>query len=420
VPFRAVRTNTAPNQRPRHHRDTPRATPTYPRQPAPPTTGTGQRAITGQNRSRLPSTTPPDSITTTSAKTRGNLARDSEKADTGLGLAIEATRSKRGWLSPSRLAVIGILVSVAFGYFAVRGVHLGDTWSALRSTDYEWLAPALLLMTATFFIRVARWQSMFPTAPPAFRTLARALFIGYLFNNLLPVRAGEAVRVVMLNKAAHVPVTKTAATILVERAYDVLSLVVLLFLIAPWLPHVSWVRAAGFVALGLTVGLVVAVLVIAGSRGRVLEAVFKPLRKLAFLPQGSVERAPKDFLEGLAGLLRPRVAFVAFALTTFSWVVLGVGFWFVTLAVHLHVSYLAGLLVVIGIGLAMILPSSPAALGVFEGATVVCLGAYGINDSRALSYALVLHALNFLPFPLLAPFILGPGLARRRRVAFER
>jgi len=85
----------------------------------------------------------------------------------------------------------------------------------------------------------------------------------------------------------------------------------------------------------------------------------------------------------------------------------------------LHVSYLAGLLVVIGIGLSMILPSSPAALGVFEGATVVCLGAYGISDSRALSYALVLHALNFLPFLVLAPFILKPSVARRRGVALE-
>jgi uncharacterized protein (TIRG00374 family) len=317
--------------------------------------------------------------------------------------------------------LVGILVGVGFGYFAVRRVHLSETWTALRATDYEWLAPALLLMAVAFFVRVARWQSMFPSTPrPGFRPLARALYVGYLFNNLLPVRAGEAVRVVTLNRQTGVPVTRAAATILVERAYDVLSLVVLLFVIAPWLPHVTWLRAAGVVALGLAVGLSVGGLVVMRSHGRILEALFRPLRKLAFLPQEAVERAPKDFLEGLAGLLRPRVALIAFALTTLSWLLLGIGFWLVTIAFHLHVSYFAGLLVVIGIGLAMILPSSPAALGVFEGATVVSLGAYGIDDSRALSYALVLHALNFLPFPVLAPFILGPDLARRRRVAFER
>jgi glycosyltransferase 2 family protein len=235
----------------------------------------------------------------------------------------------------------------------------------------------------------------------------------------LPVRAGEAARVLTLNRAVHTPVTKATATILVERAYDVLSLVVLLFLIAPWLPHVSWLRAAGFVALVLTVALAASALVVTRSRARVLEVLFRPLRKLAFVPRESVERAPQDFLDGLAALLRVRVAIASFGLTILSWLVLGVGFWLVTVAFHLHVSYLAGLLVVIGIGLSMILPSSPAALGVFEGATVVCLGAYGIGDSRALSYALILHALNFLPFLVLAPFVFGRGVIRRQRMALE-
>jgi uncharacterized protein (TIRG00374 family) len=170
-------------------------------------------------------------------------------------------RPNRGSLSP-QLALIGILVSVGFGYLAVRRVHWSATWTVLRSTDYEWLVPALAFMSTAFFIRVARWRVMFYPARPPFRPLARALFIGYLFNNLLPMRAGEPARVVTLNKWIHVPVTKTTATILVERAYDVLSLVVLLFLIAPWLPHVSWLRAAGLVALGLALALAACALIV--------------------------------------------------------------------------------------------------------------------------------------------------------------
>jgi hypothetical protein len=329
-------------------------------------------------------------------------------------------RPNRGWLAPRWLALAGIVVSVVFGYFAVRDVHPSATWAALRATDYEWLVPALAFMTLAFFVRVARWQAMFHPRRPPFQPLARALFIGYLFNNLLPVRAGEAARVVSLNRTTDVPVTKATATILVERAYDVLSLVVLLLVIAPWLPPVSWLRAAGFVALGLTLALAVIVVVVSYSRGRFLDTIFRPLRKLAFLPREAVDRAPRDFHEGLAALLRVRIALVSFGLTVLSWLVLAVGFWFMTLAFHLHVSYLAGLLVVIGIGLSMILPSSPAAVGVFEGATVVCLGAYGIGESQALSYALVLHALNVLPFFVLAPVILRPGPGGGRRPAVDR
>jgi uncharacterized protein (TIRG00374 family) len=274
--------------------------------------------------------------------------------------------------------------------------------------------PAFALLTAAFFVRVVRWHSLFaPGGRPGLRPLATALFAGYLFNNLLPVRAGEAVRIGVLNKLTRTPVTEATATVLVERAYDVLSLVVLLFVTLPWLPHVTWLRAAGFLALGLTIALAVAAFVFARFGAHAARWAFRPLVRLTFLPRELIERAPDDFLRGLSGLLRPRIALVAFAWTTFSWIIAGFAYWLVMLAFHLELSPVAGLLVVIGIGLAMILPSSPAALGVFEGAGVVVLGAYGIVDSRALSYALVLHALSFVPFVVLAVPVLGTRLLQR-------
>ena len=111
----------------------------------------------------------------------------------------------------------------------------------------------------------------------------------------------------------------------------------------------------------------------------------------------------------------PAFAVVSFAWTTLSWLVLGVAFWLVLKASGIGLSPLAGLLVVIGIGLAMILPSPPAAIGVFEGATVVVLTAYGVNNSEALSYALVLHALNVLPL-----FAVALGVLAYRRLPWWR
>jgi uncharacterized protein (TIRG00374 family) len=326
----------------------------------------------------------------------------------------------RGRVVTTGLILAGLLVSAVFGYFAVRGVKWSETWDALRDTHYGWFVPALALLVLAFVIRTIRWQSLFvPAHRPAFGPVARALFAGYLANNVLPIRAGEAVRVVALNRFAPVPVTTTTMTVLIERAYDVLSLVVLLFVIAPWLPHLAWLHTAGYLAIGLIVLLAASGFVLARSQGRVLERAVVPLRKLRFLPKESLDHAPRDVLEGLAGLLRPRMALVAFGWTTLSWLVLGLGFWLVTLASGLELRPLSGLLVVIAIGLAMILPSSPAALGVFEGATVVVLGLYGIDDSQALAYALVLHVLTFLPFLVLAPFVLGGAAVRGWRVAWD-
>jgi uncharacterized protein (TIRG00374 family) len=316
--------------------------------------------------------------------------------------------------------LVGFVVSATFAYFAVRGVRWAETWQALEDSQYVWLVPALALLVLAFLIRVVRWRSLFPASDrPAFGPAARALFAGYLGNNVLPLRAGEAVRIVALNRLSPVPMTTAAMTILVERAYDVLSLVILLFVIAPWLPHISWLRTAGILGIGLILAMFLAWLVVR-SEGRALDLIVKPLRKLRFLPREALERAPRDLMAGLGGLLKVRMALVGFGWTTLSWLVLGVGYWLVMKAFDLGTPMLSGVLVVIAIGLAMILPSSPAALGVFEGATVVVLGVYNVADSDALAYALVLHVLSFAPFLVLAPLVLGGSAMRRWRAAPDR
>jgi uncharacterized membrane protein YbhN (UPF0104 family) len=311
------------------------------------------------------------------------------------------------------LVALGITISALFAYLAVRNVRVDETWEAFRTTRYAWLVPAVVLLVVAFFIRAVRWWSLFePRRRPPLRAVIRATFVGYLANNLLPARAGEAARTVALNRMSRTPVAETVATILIERTYDVLSLLLLLFVMLPGLPAVTWLRSAGILAAVLVAGLAVAVVVVVRFGERPFRLLMRPLTRLPFLPREFGDRAPLQFVHGLAGLLRPGMATVAFLLTTLSWIVVGVAYWLVLIAFDLGLSPLAGELVVIGIGLALILPSSPAALGVFEAATIVVLDAYGIDSSRALSYALLLHALSV--FPLFAVAIVGLAFRRLR------
>jgi uncharacterized membrane protein YbhN (UPF0104 family) len=94
--------------------------------------------------------------------------------------------------------------------------------------------------------------------------------------------------------------------------------------------------------------------------------------------------------------------------------VLGFSFWILMQGFDLHLSIAAGMLVVVAINLSLVLPSSPAALGVFEAATVVALRAFKVPQADALSYALVLHLLNFVPFLVIGVVLLGPGALRRK------
>ena len=312
--------------------------------------------------------------------------------------------------------VAGVVVSALFMYLAVRGAHPEQTLEALRATNYAMLVPALALLAAAFFIRAVRWHSLFAAdRKPPLPDVVAAQFVGYLANAILPVRAGEAAAIVALNRRARTPIAEGTATLFVQRAEDVLSLVLLLFVMLPWLPDLSWLQAAAAIAVVLLAGLVVLALLVLRYGEGAVRLLARPFAWLPFVPKDALERAPAHFVRGLAGLVTPRIALVSFGWTTLSWIVLGVGFWVVMLASDIHLSPLAGVLVVIGIGLAMILPSSPAAVGVFEGATVVVLTAYGVGDSMALSYAFVLHLLNVLPlFAVAAALVLARRVRRAR------
>ena len=323
-----------------------------------------------------------------------------------------ARRGFRAAHGKALILALGLTVSAVFAYIAVRDVHPQSTWEALASARLEWLVPALVLMIVAFFLRAIRWWSLFaPAARPPLRDVTEATYVGYLANALLPARAGEAAKTVALNRSSGASVAECVATIVVERTWDVLSLVLLLFLMLPALPPVSWLRGAAVLAAGLLVVVTITAFVVIRWGERPLRTLMRPLHWLPFVPPTIVEQAPAQFVQGLAGLVRARVAVVSFLWTTLSWIVLGLAYWLVMLAFDLGLSPLAGELVVIGIGLAMVLPSSPGAIGVFEGATVVVLGAYGVDSSVALSYALVLHAINLAPL-----FALGLGVLVWRRV----
>jgi glycosyltransferase 2 family protein len=113
-----------------------------------------------------------------------------------------------------------------------------------------------------------------------------------------------------------------------------------------------------------------------------------------------------ELAHGLSGLRDVRVAGEAFLWTILAWLASSLCAYLVSLAFALHLPFTAGVLVTVAIGFGMILPAAPAAVGVFEGAVLIALSAYGVPHSAALPYALVLHAVNFVPFIVVGALLL--------------
>jgi glycosyltransferase 2 family protein len=311
----------------------------------------------------------------------------------------------------------GILATLIFTYLALRGVNFGAAKQALRDSNPAWLAPALPVLGLAVFLRVLRWRYLFaPATRPSVKEVTSAYLIGQFFNNVLPLRAGEAVRIVALSRRAKGSRGETTATVVLERVYDVLILLALLFVLAPWLPHVSWLGAAALVAAVVfaTFGAAIVILAIYGDRP--LLFLLMPLRIIPAIRPERIAVAASNLGRGLAAVRGIRSGLIAVVLTASSWVVMGISFWLIALAFPLPHPPLAGILVVIATNLVQILPSAPAAVGVFEAATLVAFASYGASHSVALPYAVVLHLVNVVPYLLLAPLAFrGMSLGLRAR-----
>lgn len=313
---------------------------------------------------------------------------------------------------------VGLLVSAGFTYLAVRGVDFAEVREALADANPWWLVPALGALAAGIAVRALRWQFLFSRERrPPFRVTADALLVGIFVNSILPMRAGEAARIVVLNQQQQTSRVEAVGTVVLERALDILCLLLLLFAIVLWLPPVSWLLPAAVVAVCVAAALALLAWLLARFEERPVRAALRPLARFRLVGEKRLHRAGTNLVHGLVGLRDWRLLATGLALTTLSWLCLGLSMWFVLEAFDLGLSLLAGLLVAIAVNIGMILPSSPAAVGVFEAAVLVALDAYGVPKEEALSCAIVAHVLNFVPFVIAGPLVLHSHATSLRRVS---
>src|SRR5438552_2836842 len=124
---------------------------------------------------------------------------------------------------------LGIAISIFFLWIALRSLKLSDVWSALKTANYWWLIPGVAVYFVAVWARAWRWHYLLrPLKSISTQAMFPIVAIGYMGNNIYPARAGEVLRAYVLRRRAGVPVSASLATIVVERIFD--GVVMLMFI----------------------------------------------------------------------------------------------------------------------------------------------------------------------------------------------
>ena len=307
--------------------------------------------------------------------------------------------------------LLGLTISIVLLWFLFRNIDFRELVTALKTANYYWLIPNALFIIFTMYQRAYRWHFMVvPIKKVAFPKLLAATCIGFMANNVLPLRLGEFVRAYSLSlQDRGVSKSASLANIFVERlVFDLIALLLILGLVLAIAPiqFDERMRVGLYLTMGIALLGIVTMLILgrkADQTGRLLT------RYLFFLPDRAndfIKSIIMKFSEGLAFLTDMKSVLWVSLQTLLIWLLMGLSNWFVFQAFGFDLTLDASFYLLVIVSISILVPSSPGFVGVYHAGAVVSLMAYGISKEEALSCAIVLHATQYIMVTLMGFYFL--------------
>jgi uncharacterized protein (TIRG00374 family) len=299
-------------------------------------------------------------------------------------------KSLRFWL--------GLAVSAFFLALLFRSTDLGELKDALQGAEYWWLLPAFAVYLAGVMIRCVRWRTlMMPLREVAALRLFPLMIIGYMANNLIPLRAGELVRAWATGERENVSKAGAFGTIAVERLMDGCVLVVLLVVAGSFAGFDAALRALAIAAAVLFI-LALGVFIYVTRTEERGKRVFTWLVHLApkrFHPR--LEAMASSLIIGMRSIHTVRPLTFVIVTSFAAWLVEVCAYLLIGQAFDLDVGYFDYMLLLAAGNLAVLIPATVGGVGPFEWAAKEVLTKAGVSASVAAAYAVLAHALVLIP-----------------------
>jgi hypothetical protein len=318
---------------------------------------------------------------------------------------------------------LGLVVSAVFLYIALAKMDLGEVWSNLTHARYWWLVPGVAVYFVAVWARTWRWHYMLRAIKPiSLPRLFPVVCIGYFGNNIYPARAGEVLRAYVLKRREDVSMSASLATIVVERIFDGVVMLLFVFVGLPFAPSIPPDLRRYVILFSLLFFGALAVFFVVAASPRRAQRVYTWLierlvpQRFRLKIQGFLDR----FMEGLYFLRSGRDVAMVFVSSVVIWLNETWKYWFVMHAFNFEVSFFALMLMNGIVNLATTLPAAPGYVGTFDLPGIRILEAFGVSAEVAAAYTMVLHAALWFPITIVGAYFMWRESVSRQDVSAAR
>jgi len=347
------------------------------------------------------------------------------------------------------LFAAGILISIICSWLFVRKIEWSSLSAAFRDAKYIYILPTIILLFISFYIRTIRWSVLIsPIKKVSVLNLFSVTMIGFMANNVLPARLGEVIRPVMIARKEKIKVSASIATVVMERIFDVLGIIVISSLLFYFLPtepsqnrHVgaaNYIEASTVDSITMEHGWQTKAHShsINQKKETDSQSVIHQLKKwsvimacfgicaimllflLSLYPKKAgafLERLlflfPHNIREKLVNLLHSFISGLQVfdhktkllwigMLSLIIWLLNAASVYVLCYSFDISLSFAGSCFVTVCLALAVALPQAPGFIGVFHIATQKSLDVFGVGLSSAQSFAILLWAISIIPTTL--------------------
>lgn len=291
---------------------------------------------------------------------------------------------------------LGLALSAIFLYATLSTVPFSRLLAVLANARPEWIAISFGFIALAYALKIYRWATMLRGLGSTVRLRQAAVpFLGGVaFNNVLPFRAGDMIRVAAFQRFTGIPASGQIGSLVLERLLDLLVLLAFLF------ATITYFEAEALDA-ALLAGLKLAALAVAAG---ILLFIAAP-NVIGIVVRSAEKRLPRLRPAGeallrlsaaVATLSRPLLLVQVTFISILAWLAEGGAFFAVGQALGVAATPEAALLA-LSIGtLSTIIPSSPGYVGTFHYFTARTLVGSGASEVAAAAFAILIHALLWL------------------------
>jgi glycosyltransferase 2 family protein len=293
--------------------------------------------------------------------------------------------------------IAGVLISLAFLGLAFYQIDIHQLLTLFAQLRIGWVFLTVGLITMAYFTRSLLWFALLREHhQPNLWNLFRIITIGYLVNNLLPLKMGEILRTWLLAKREQLKMSLAIGTVVVERVIDLFALLFYFLLMMFVIPFAPWLKLSGLLLAGF--GFLFLIMIIASYRFdqrilRIIETL------LVFLPsriRSWVSKQMSIFLEGITLMKSFTQLAMVLSLCLLTWFMWILVIYASMHAVGLSLPFRAAVFVIVVLNFGLMLPSSPGGLGVYEFMMIIALTTFGTSKELALVVGFTSHMLQYI------------------------